>query len=91
MSKKFLGLVNYYRRFIKNFAKIVALLHILVKKKQKWKWKKKQEEIFERLKTVFTIKPVLAILDIDREIRVKADTSDYVIEGVLSTKRIDRK
>ena len=33
--QKFLGLINYYRRFIKNFAKIVALLYVLVRKEQK--------------------------------------------------------
>jgi len=32
--QKFLGLANYYRRFIKNFARIAAPLHILVKKEQ---------------------------------------------------------
>jgi len=35
--QKFLGLANYYRRFIKNFARIAAPLHVLVRKKQKWK------------------------------------------------------
>jgi len=33
--QKFLGLVNYYRRFIKKFARIAALLHMLVRKEQK--------------------------------------------------------
>jgi len=33
--QKFLGLTNYYRRFIKDFAKIVAPLHVLVRKEQK--------------------------------------------------------
>ena len=42
--------------------------------------------MFEKLKTGFTIEPVLAILDIDREMRVEADTSDYATGGVLSTK-----
>ena len=84
--QKFLGLANYYRRFIKNFARIAAPLHALVRKEQKWKWEKKQEEVFKKLKAGFTTEPVLAILDIDREMRVEADASDYVIGGVLSTK-----
>ena len=33
--QKFLGLVNYYRQFIKDFAKIAKLLHKLVKKNEK--------------------------------------------------------
>ena len=33
--QKFLGLTNYYRRFIKNFARIAAPLHVLVRKEQK--------------------------------------------------------
>jgi len=89
--QKFLDLANYYRRFIKDFARIVALLHVLVRKEQKWKWEKKQKEVFEKLKTGFTTEPVLAIPDIDREMRVEADVSDYVTGGVLSTKCEDGK
>jgi len=33
--QKFLGLANYYRRFIKDFAKIATPLHVLVRKEQK--------------------------------------------------------
>ena len=89
--QKFLGFANYYRRFIKNFARIVAPLHILVRKEQKWKWEKEQEKAFERLKVVFTIEPILAIPDIDREMRAEADALDYATGGVLSTKYKDRK
>jgi len=89
--QKFLGLANYYRRFIKDFAKIAVPLHILVRKKQKWKWKKKQEEAFGRLKAVFTIEPVLAIPDIDRKMGVEANASNYTTGGVLSTKCKNRK
>jgi len=89
--QKFLGLANYYRWFIKNFAKIAMLLHVLVRKKQKWKWEKEQEEAFGKLKMVFTIEPVLAIPDIDREMRVEADASDYVTGEVLLTKCKDGK
>ena len=30
--QKFLGLANYYRMFVKDFAKIVRLLHKLIRK-----------------------------------------------------------
>jgi len=89
--QKFLGLANYYRRFIKDFARLAALLHVLVRKEQKWKWEREQKEVFKRLKAVFTTEPVLAIPDIDREMRVEVDTSDYATGEVLSTKCEDRK
>jgi len=34
--QKFLGLANYYHRFIKGFATVTRLLHDLVKKDKKW-------------------------------------------------------
>jgi len=40
---------------------------------------------------VFTTEPILAILDIDREIIVEADASDYATGGVLLTKCKDEK
>ncbi len=36
--QKFLGLANYYRRFVKGFAKIARLLHELIRKETKWSW-----------------------------------------------------
>ena len=89
--QKFLGLANYYRRFIKDFARIAAPLHVLVRKEQKWKWEGEQEEAFERLKAVFTTEPILAIPDINREMRVEADASDYTMGGALLTKYENRK
>jgi len=47
--------------------------------------------VFGKLKAVFTIGPVSAILDIDREMRVETDASDYATGGVLWTKCEDRK
>ena len=47
--------------------------------------------MFRKLKTAFTTEPILAIPDIDSEMRVKANASDYVMGGVLSTKCADEK
>ena len=47
--------------------------------------------MFKKLKEIFITKPVLAILDLDKEMQVKVDMLDYVIEGVLLTKCEDGK
>ena len=86
-----MGLVNYYQQFVKDFAKIAKLLHQLVRTNEKWKWKGEQEKAFAKLKRIFTTKPVLAALDLDKEMRVEADVSDYATEGVLSVKGGDGK
>jgi len=64
--QKFLGLVNYYRRFIKGFASIARPLHDMVRKDQKWDWTEKQEKAFRELKERFTKEPVLAAPDLDK-------------------------
>jgi len=47
--------------------------------------------VFRKLKEVFTTEPVLAAPDLDKEMRVEADVSDYTIGGVLSMKCEDRR
>jgi hypothetical protein len=36
--RSFLGLANYYRRFIKDYSKVAAPLSDLLKKNWKWNW-----------------------------------------------------
>jgi len=52
--RKFLGLANYYRQFVKDFAKLARPLNNLTRKDERWKWEEKQQKVFEQLKTVFT-------------------------------------
>ena len=82
--QKFLGLANYYCRFIEGFAMVARPLHDLVKKDKKWDWMEKQKKTFKELKEQFTKEPVLAAPDIDKKIRMEVDASDYMIGGVLS-------
>ena len=89
--QKFLGLVNYYRRFVKDFATIAKLLHWLVKKNKKWNWEEKQKDTFQGLKKIFTTKPVLVVPDLDKEMRVEADASEYTTGRVLSIRCEDNK
>ena len=61
-------LANYYRQFIKDFAKLAVLLYVLVRKEKKWKWRRKQKKTFTKLKEVFMTKLVLEIPDLNKEI-----------------------
>ena len=47
--------------------------------------------MFEELKKRFMTEPVLVIPDLDKEMRVEADASDFAIGGVLSMKCKDEK
>ena len=89
--QKFLGLANYYRRFVKYFAKIAKPLHEMTRKETKWSWGERQQKAFEELKERFTIEPVLVIPDLDKEMRVEADASDFAMGGVLSMKCEDER
>jgi len=89
--RKFLGLANYYRRFIKDFAKIARPMNMLTWKDEKWRWEEAQQKAFEELKRIFTSKLVLAAPDLDKEFRMEADTSNYATGGVLSMKCLDEK
>ena len=46
---------------------------------------------FKELKRVFTMRPVLVVPDLDEEMRVKADASEYATGEVLSIKCGDKK
>ena len=89
--QKFLGLANYYRWFVKDFAKIAKPLHEMTRKENKWSWRERQQKAFEELKERFMMEPVLVTPDLDKEMRVEVDTSDFAMGEVLSMKCEDEK
>jgi len=64
-------------------------MNVLMRKNVKWQWRDKQQQAFDKLKRIFTTRPVLAALDLDKEFRVKADVLNYATGGVLSMKCLD--
>ena len=48
--RSFLGLINYYGKFIPNAATILAPLNVLLRKDAKWKWAKECQKSFELAK-----------------------------------------
>ena len=61
--RAFLGLGNYYRKFVKDFAKIAGPLHDLTKKALNFNWTSGCQAAFERLKSSLIQAPILAYPD----------------------------
>lgn len=82
--QQFLELVNYYRRFISNFAKIVQSLVSFVKKFITLIWSKEVQEAFNLIKSKISFVPVLAYPDRYLPFMVETDNSNFAIGEVLS-------
>ena len=95
--KGFIGLIEHYRHFIKDFAKIADPLHEYArgdtaKKKKEWVVQNKAaRSAFHKLKKAVMSAPILAYLDPNKEYLLKTDASKLGLGVVLSQKQSDRR
>jgi len=82
--QRFMGLCNYYRRFVKNFAAIAKPLHALTKKGKKFVWSAECDYAFSILKKRLTSSPILLHPDTTKPFIVECDASSFAIGAVLS-------
>ena len=84
--RSFLGLANYYRKFVKSFAHIAAPLTALTKKGAAFAWTNECQMAFETLKAKLTEAPILAYPshNPDDMFVLDCDASDLAVSGVLS-------
>jgi len=87
--QSFLGLVNYYRRFIGNCSAIAKPLTELTKNAP-FTWNPSAEQSFTTLKTVMTRTPVLMPFHPEKDIVVTTDASQFAIGAVLEQKDTNR-
>jgi hypothetical protein len=85
----FLNFVNFYRRFIKDFFKIVKSLVRLIRKNQLFSWTKDCQTTFNELKKRVIETFVLSYFSSELKIFLKSDSSDYVSVKMLSQKEND--
>ncbi|XP_040937957.1 uncharacterized protein [Gossypium hirsutum] len=81
--RSFLGLANYYRRFVEGYSKITTPLTDMLKKGKVWDWNPECEKAFNQLKQEMTREPVLVLPDFTKPYEVRTDASNYAIGGVL--------
>eukprot|EP00731_Ephydatia_muelleri_P034946 Em0087g15a len=82
--QQFLGLANYYRKFVKNFAAIAKPLHRLTEKNTDFKWTVECQLAFDVLRACLSSPPVLSYPDYSRRFVLDTDASDIGIGAVLS-------
>lgn len=87
--KAYLGLLNYYNKFLPNLATLSAPLHELLRHGVRWSWQKKQKEAFQKSKTLLNSADVLVHYSADRELVLSCDASPYGVGAVLSHKMDD--
>jgi len=80
----FLGFVNFYWRFIRDFSAKARPLFDLTRSEQVWTWSGKEQVAFEDLKTAVTTAPVLVSPQELDPFRIEADSLDFATRAVLS-------
>ncbi|CAC5360194.1 unnamed protein product [Mytilus coruscus] len=78
------GLCNYYRKFVKGYAKIASPLNRILTKDTPFKWTADCQNAFETLKEALTSTPVLNFPNFNKPFIVSCDTSGSAIGYILS-------
>ena len=83
--RQFLGLANYFRKFIARYSIIAAPLTSLTSTKRPWAWGEVEQHAFQRIKDALTSAPVLVLPDMTKafELKVISDASDVGVGAIL--------
>lgn len=83
--QKFLGIVQWFRKFIPELAQTAKPLFSLLKKDDAFVWSSEHAVAFEKLKSAFTTPPILALprFSDDWKFVLATDASDYAIGAIL--------
>lgn len=81
--RRFIGVASWYRRFVPDFARIIAPLTRLTRKDVKWTWEQPQQETFQVMKKRLTEAPILCCPDFSVKFVLQTDASDEGLGAVL--------
>ena len=96
--RQFVAFAGYYRRFIRNFSKVVRPLNEVMppqsqrkgsktKNKEGFTWGREQQQAFETLKELMTSAPVLAYANFNEQFELHIDASQQGLGAVLCQKQ----
>lgn len=82
--RSFLGIINYYGKFLPNLSTKLVPLYQLLKKGARWQWGKAQTNAFEIAKNALQNDTLLVHYDSNRQLVLACDASPYGLGAVLS-------
>lgn len=82
--RSFLGMMNYYRKFIPNLATVLKPMTNLLQHNVRWHWNARCIEAFKESKRLLTCSPVLVHYDPTLPMRLATDASAHGIGAVIS-------
>ena len=82
--RSFLGLLNYYSKFVPNLASTLHPLNQLLQQDVKWRWTKECANAFEKAKEGLVSSKVLSHYNTDLPLKMAADASAYGVGAVIS-------
>jgi hypothetical protein len=82
----FLGLANFYRRFVLGFSHIAWALSQIKwgGSKAKFSWGQSQQQAFDDLKQLLSSTPILSLPHLQQPFEIETDASDYAVGSVLT-------
>jgi hypothetical protein len=84
--RQFMGLVGYYRHFVREFAHIATPLTAVMGKNAEWIWGKEQQLAFTKLRAALLEEPILRQPDFKRPFEIHTDASAFAVGGTGSTR-----
>lgn len=82
--KSFLGIVNYYAKFIRNYSTLASPLFTLLKKDMEYIWSAECDEAFQQIKAALISHNVLTHFNSELPLKVSCDASPTGLGAVLS-------
>ena len=82
--RSFLGLVNYYSKFLPQLATTLSPLYSLLRRDTRWQWTDRQQKAFQAAKEQLSSTKLLTHYNPDGGLLLSCDASPYGIGAVLS-------
>ena len=81
--RRLLGMINYLGKFLPQLSDVSEPLRNLTKEQNQFIWSKVHQDAFNKLTQLISEPPLLRYYDLEEEVTIETDASDYGLGAVL--------